>query len=365
MFTRTLILGSIPFLACGLIVAAMAHSGAVVSSIEIEGRRIVVREAPELSLPPVPGSPVGYDCNSPLFWDDETLYAFTSHEHPFRSSGTDLENLRPIPTRVVFEDEDRVSAPGGRWIEAVHKATNGRLYMWYHNEPKGVVPGRPDATAPRIGQMVSDDEGLHWRDQGYILEADRSTFDLESANRYFVGGFGDFSVIADQASKHLYILTSVYHRDVAKQGVAIARIALEDLDYPAGRVSLWNGRNWSPPGDSDDYAPIFPAEQSWHRYNSRVLWGPSIHWNERIRSYVVVMNKASDAGFGQSGIYISLNFRLDDPTSWTTPVKLMDAAEWYPQVVGIDRASRGTDRLAADRARLFLKGKSRWTIEFR
>jgi hypothetical protein len=37
---------------------------------------------------------------------------------------------------------------------------------------------------------------------------------------------------------------------------------------------------------------------------------------------------------------------------------------WYPQVMGVDKARRETDKLAGRAARLFVRGQSRWEIEF-
>ena len=72
-----------------------------------------------------------------------------------------------------------------------------------------------------------------------------------------------------------------------------------------------------------------------------------------------------DSRFGQDGVYISLNPRIDDPAGWTEPTKILDGGEWYPQVVGDGGDGRGTDRLAGRVARLFVKGKSVLEIEFR
>jgi len=71
----------------------------------------------------------------------------------------------------------------------------------------------------------------------------------------------------------------------------------------------------------------------------------------------------------QEGIYVSFNPALGDPTGWTTPVKILDAAQlkkskWYPQVVGIDAAQQETDKLAGRVARLFVAGISDWEIVF-
>ena len=37
---------------------------------------------------------------------------------------------------------------------------------------------------------------------------------------------------------------------------------------------------------------------------------------------------------------------------------------WYPQVIGLDRTRRETDKLASRAVRLFVRGQSRWKILF-
>lgn len=341
---------------------AFGHADHVVSRVTVGERRILVRSSNPMELPPVPGSPVGYDCNNPVYRDGDQVYCFTSHEHPYRSVGADLGHLQP--PRAVSIDNQSEWKRGGRWIEAIHKAPDGRLYMWYHNEPPGVVPDRPDRTAPRIGQMVSEDDGLKWHDQGFVLEADPATFASKTANRFFGGGVGDFSVIPDREGKFLYFLFSTYPSDVREQGVAIARMAAADLDQPVGKAVKWFDGRWTEPGLGGRATPIFNAESDWHGPNALALWGPSVHWNEHLKEYVVLMNRASGGDFSQTGVYIAFGGRLDDPKSWTQPAKLMDATEWYPQVVGYDAQGRESDRAAGRISRLFLKGKSNWTLEF-
>lgn len=328
---------------------------------------VVLRPASAWKLPPVIDGPLSYDCNNPMVWDGDTLYYFTSHQHPYRSVGTSVATLNRYTRRVLFDTSDQSAVVGGRWAEAVYRAPSGRLYMWYHHEPKNLFPGHANEflTAPRIGQMVSDDNGLNWSDQGIILEAPGSSFDTETTNLYFGGGYGDFSVIADHDETYLYALISTYHRDVASQGVALARMAVADLDDPSGRFRFWSGEGWEEPPSDGRITPLFPADESWHRPGTRAFWGPAVHWNTQLKAYVVLMNRSINPSFGQGGVYITSCARLDDPTGWTKPVLLLDTKEWYPQVVGMDAQARETDRLAGRVARLFVRGVSEWELEFR
>ena len=309
--------------------------------------------------------PADIDCNSGAHWDGDVLYMFYSTGHPFRSHGPDLMHLSRPSQRCTFDNEKTWNM-GGRWIEATHKAADGKLYMWYHNEP----PLEGGRTAPRIGQMVSDDNGLTWRDQGLVLEAPSGSNNPQSANFYFVGGNGDFCVNADRRNKYLYFFISTYNKDVGQQGVAVARMDYADRDNPRGKVMKWYNGRWGEPGIGGLVSPIFNVAVDWHLPNVDAFWGPSIHWNSHLNCWVMLLNRAKDKDWSQEGIYISFNMKgLDSPGGWSKPVKILDAAElekskWYPQVVGTDKALRQTDKLAGQKARLFVAGLSKWEITF-
>ncbi len=123
---------------------------------------VVIHPAARIQFPGIvhgggdPKSAGDVDCSSPAHWDGDTMYMFYSTGHPFRSSGPDLFHLSRPSKRVSFDNEAGWKM-GGRWIESTYKADDGKLYMWYHNEPP-VTPGK---TAPRIGTMVSTDNGLN------------------------------------------------------------------------------------------------------------------------------------------------------------------------------------------------------------
>jgi hypothetical protein len=332
--------------------------------------QVIVRDAPKVQLPGVvhkgmnPQEPGEIDCSSPAHWDGETMYMFYSAGHPFRSSGPDVFHLSRPAQRVSFDNEVTWKM-GPRWIEATHKATDGRLYMWYHNEPP--LPG--GRTAPRIGEMVSTDNGLHWCDLGIVVEAPPGSNNEASANYYFVGGNGDFTVVADRRNEYLYFFLSTYNKDIAEQGVSLARMRYEDRDAPTGKVCKWYKGAWTEPGLGGHVTPLFTIRTDWHQPDADAFWGPSIHWNTHLESWVMLLNRAKDKNWTQEGVYVSFNADLADPTGWTTPAKILDAAElekskWYPQVVGLDTAKRETDQRAGQVARLFVAGVSKWEILF-
>ncbi len=335
-----------------------------------ENNRCTIRSAPRVQFPGVlptganPQEPGDIDCSSPAHWDNGTLFMFYSTGHPFRSSGPDLFHLSRPSQRTSFDNEATWKM-GARWIEATHKATDGKLYMWYHNEPP--LPG--GKTAPRIGEMVSTDDGLHWRDLGLVAEAPAGSNNEASANYYFVGGNGDFTVVADRKNEYLYFFLSTYNKDIAEQGVVLGRMRYADRDAPAGKVFKWYKGDWTEPGLGGHVTPIFPVRTDWHKPDADAFWGPSVHWNTHLESWVMLLNRAQDKNWAQEGIYVSFNPDIADPTGWTTPVKILDAGElekskWYPQVVGTDAAKRETDQLAGKVARLFVAGVSKWEVLF-
>lgn len=331
---------------------------------------VVLRDTARVQFPGVvgkgmdPNVPGNIDCSSPGHWDGDTLYMFYSTGHPFRSFGPDIFHLSRPSQRVKFDNEAGWTM-GGRWIESTQKAEDGKLYMWYHNEPP-LATGR---TAPRIGAMVSSDNGVTWRDLGIVVEAPKGSNNLESANKYFVGGNGDFAVIANRKREYLYFFVSTYHKDEAEQGVAIARMRYDDRDSPAGKVFKWHKGAWNEPGLGGHVTPIFEVGTDWHRSDADAFWGPSIHWNTHLNVWVMLLNRAKDKDWTQEGIYISFNAEIGDATGWTKPAKILDAkdlekSKWYPQVMGTDSAKRQTDKLAGRRARLFVAGLSKWEIVF-
>jgi hypothetical protein len=341
---------------------------------------VVVRgqSAPVPSARLVPAStislPGAADSNSPAAWElvDGRLRFFVLTSvagESQRAEGADVTRLASRG-QVTFESEPG----GGVWFEAIIPDVDGTWYGFYHNEWPAQICADVQRTIPRIRAARSSDLGATWQDLGAILESPPGTVDCASSNKYFVGGVGDFSVMLDDRSQYLYVFFSQYANRESAQGVSVARMAWADRDQPSGKITLWlRDETWLPArpirtqmGARYIYpagAPIYPVAEAWHRPSVDAFWGPSVHWNTYLRQYVMLLNRAKDPAWTQEGIYVAFSPRLDDPKRWSIPQRLMSGGRWYPQVIGTE-AGIGSDRVAGERARFFVQGRSDHLIQF-
>jgi hypothetical protein len=337
--------------------------------------RATLRAASTLLLPGT------VDSNSPAVWDlasgESTLFVMTSFAgQPHLASGSSLSRLG-VAADVAMPHEH------GIWMEAVVVDDGGTWYGYYHNELPAVTCDRPDRFVVRIGAARSNDQGRTWENLGIILEASPDTVACESVNRYVIGGVGDLSVMLNPDKTDLYLFFSQYQRDKAAQGVAVGRLPWASRDRPAGRIAVWNDGVWlsgrlnrtpivGPDGTPRriwiEYpvgTPLVPATQAWHDGDNKVnaFWGPSVHWNDALAQYVMLVNRAKDENYTEEGVYVSFAPRLDDPRLWSPPEKILNGGKWYPQVMGLAPGS-GTDKAAGATARFFMSGRSDYTITF-
>ncbi|MEN4013885.1 MAG: hypothetical protein ROW48_17745 [Bellilinea sp.] len=309
--------------------------------------------------------PSAADCNSPCWWWQDRFYVLNSTGHPVHSMGENVERMTRGAeiTWTAWRD-------GGRWIESVHQEADGTLLGWYHNEPAHLVPDEYQAgrqfplTAPFIGAVISHDNGETWDDLGLVLVGGPETLNLEKHNFWFAGGNGDFSVILDRKREYFYFLFGSYYKDVAQQGISLARMRYQDRFCPVGKVMKWHQGGWQQPGLRGKVTPLIPVHADWYSPEPDTFWGPSVHWNTHIQQYVILMNRAIDPRWKQDGIYISLTHDIADPSSWTPPLRILEEKGWYPQVVGSDTARQETEREAGALARLFIHGESKYRLRF-
>lgn len=304
--------------------------------------------------------PLPVDSNSPVYWHDGQINMLASVGYVQRVTGSDQFNFW---NEEFVQLDDYRHAPF--WIEAGWMDEDGVLYAWYHHEPANLC-ANSHLTAPRIGALVSHDGGLNFTDLGIVLESGEAP-NCNAKNGWFAGGHGDFSVI--ERDGYLYFLYTSYDGPADGQGIAMARMRLEDRLSPQGRVEKFAGGLWGEPGRGGAQTAIFAAEKTWEHADVTSLWGPSVHFNTGINSFVMLMSKTCcEPGWPQEGIYVSFNKDIANPEGWSKPVKILDDSEigykpgWYPQVVGSKFGE--TDTVAGKTARLYIHGVSRWEITF-
>jgi hypothetical protein len=302
--------------------------------------------------------PSQVDSNSPAFWQNGTLHLLnsTGGNPPLRADGPDQFHLAPARSVTVSHIN-----PWPLWIEAAWADTDGVVLGWYHQEHWGLCPGSRLAV-PQIGAVISYDGGNSFQDMGAVLTSG-DPYSCAAQNGYFAGGVGDFTVVLDREKKFFYFFFSNYAGPVESQGVVAARMPYSARFYPVGNVQKFYNGSWSEPGLRGRMTAVFPAKVGWMSANTNAFWGPSLHWNTYLESYVMLLNHACcTTDWPQEGIYASFSGKLDDPTSWTKPKKILDNSGWYPQVMG--EGAQGTDKQAGRTARLYIAGFSRWEIVF-
>ena len=308
---------------CGLLllVALGAQQEALPSARLVPAPRLVM-----------PGS---VDSNIPMTWDlvdgSWRLFALASWGGiPVRLSGSAMDQMRQDGPVAIGPH------PGyGIWIESIIPDEAGTWYGYYHHEIPAFACQRLDRAVPRR----SFDRGLTWEDLGVVLEAPAENIACGSSNRFVVGGLGDVSVMRAPGGTDLFLFFSQYSKVPSEQGVAVARLAWADRDVPAGRAMTWQNGAWLPStriarteenGASWSYptgTPLVPVSRPWHDGNPEAdaFWGPSVHWNQYLERYVMLLNRARDEAFNNEGIYVSYAKTLDDPRAWSVPTKLMNA----------------------------------------
>lgn len=308
-----------------------------------------IRPAPAIRMP------AQVDSNSPVIWRDGQARVFNSAGSPAISSGAGQfgwNDVRP----VQIEPRDQY----GMWIESAWTGEDGAIYAWYHHEPSACG----SLSMPQIGALVSYDGGDSFQNLGPVLSGSTPP-DCGSKNGFFAGGHGDFSVIYDWRSGYFYFLFGNYGGPPSDQGVAIARMAYEDRANPAGAVWKYFDGAWEEPGLGGRTTPVFQARVSWQDAATESFWGPSIHWNTYLETWVILMNRSCCRPmWPQEAIYVSFNPDLSNPRGWSAPERILEKPQaYYPQVVGIGPFE--SDTVAGEVARLYVQGVSKWEIVFR
>ena len=327
-------------LVCLLLLAFYAHA-----------QRAVVRDADPLSMP---GQ---VDSNSPAFWVDGELRMINSLGGGTRiSRGPDQYQLGDSQTVLIARNSEWPA-----WIEAVWVDPSGTILAWYHQEEEWLC-GTFRPSHPRIGAAFSYDGGHTFFDAGIVLSSG-VRFDCSHKNGYFTGGHGDFTVVLDREQRYFYFLFGNYGGPVETQGVGVARMRFEDRFHPTGTVWKYRSGEWKEPGVGGTLSPVYPARVSWAAADTDAYWGPSVHWNTHLNTWVMLLNRSCcEPGWPQESIYISFNSDVANPDGWTPPRVLLNDTGWYPQVVGMGEGE--TDSVSGRIARLYIYGHSYYEIVF-
>jgi hypothetical protein len=331
-----------------LLTVAVAWLSLVVPMLAQHAR---VRDAPQIDMP---GQ---VDSNSPAYWKNGSFHLLNSTGNgPVHFSGVDQYQLGTTQGVRI----NRMN-PWPVWMESVWVDPTGAILGWYHQEHFGVCPGS-NLSVPQIGAAISYDGGNTYVDFGAIISSGYPV-NCAAQNGYFAGGQGDVSVILDRQHHYFYFFFGNYAGPLESQGVAVARMPFWSRFSPRGAVMKYFAGAWTEPGVGGQVTPIFPAKASWMDANTDAFWGPAIHWNTYLNSFVMLLNRSCcSPGFPQAAIYASYSGNLEDPGSWTQPKRILRDTGWYPQVLGLEPG--GTDRSAGRVARLYIYGHSRWEITF-
>lgn len=386
------------------------------------------------------------DCNMATVWVKDTFRIFPGKygEDPLWGEAHELEYASGSTVDEVFlrkPDEFTdpampLNAPPGKpglhgavWFETLYKdpgdSTEKTLYALYHNEnypstlpydsvtgegyldvkwPQGLKGPETKTAVCRIGIMKSTDGGRSWVDKGIVLQDLQPRLILKPHNTgiNFAGGVGDPSAVAN--GNYLYIFYGEYgfpgkydsHTyDTATewkgQCISIARIALSDLDNPAGKAKRWDGSGFNAPFDGVG-VPVSPIQIALSEGGgpassptAKYHWGPSVSWNTYLNCWVMLMAKAEGPSWKGSSLYISFNKNADlgegsNSQQWSKPQLLIDKPGhtlWYPSLqpfnTASDKANKFTSVMLGQKARLFFKDNeptrsrfiSHYLIEFK
>ena len=303
--------------------------------------------------------PSQVDSNSPAYWLNGELRLINSTGNgpvisrgldQFHQAGAEKVRITPAPKMPT-------------WMRTVWMDSSGILFGWYHQEDHGVCPATETLAVPRIGAAVSYDGGANFTDLGIVL-ASGAPVNCGALNGYFAGGHGDFSVVPDRSGKlSFYFLFSNYGGSRKSQGVAVARMSIEDRFTPVGRVWKYHEGNWDQPGVGGNVTPVFHAKVAWQRAGTNAFGDPPSTGTPYLGSYVMLLNHSCcTPGWPQKDVRIAFNPDLANPSGWSVPEVILGGGGWYPQVLGL--GPEGTDTEAGKVARLYMYGRSTARISF-
>jgi hypothetical protein len=368
------------------------------------------------------------DCNMAEAWIGDTFRIFPGKygEDPLWGDARDLKFSDGMNAPDAFDnDSSGFTSPrmpgnvppgedglhGAVWFETIYQDKNDKtgktLYAIYHNEnypstlpydvvtgtgyknekwPQGLLGPESPAAVCRIGIMKSADGGRSWENKGIFIEDldPRMILKPHNTSNTFAGGVGDPSAVA--SGDYLYLFygeygypgvynESGYDRKTEWEGqcISVARIALKDLDDPAGKAKRWDGNDFTVAFNGTG-KPIrslqIPVEEGGGPASSPgggFHWGPSVSWNTYLNCWVMLMGNVTGSSWKGSKVFISFNKNSDfiNPAStqeWTKPALLFEKTGftlWYPSLQPLntpeDIKNKTTCLRLGQKARFYVK----------
>jgi hypothetical protein len=209
----------------------------------------------------------------------------------------------------------------------------------------------------------------------------------------FAGGVGDPSAVRSGDSLYLFygeygypgkFSTNTYSAEDERkaQCISVARIAIKDLENPAGKAFRWNGNSFSTPynqvGKPISSLMISTANKGGaaSRAGSHFYWGPSVSWNTYLNCWIMLMGRVENASWKGSNIYISFNKhknlgKSNNAQDWSLPKLLLSIPGhtlWYPSLQPLhttdDINQKNTCLQLGKEARLFVKNMTDSSHEY-
>jgi hypothetical protein len=279
---------------------------------------------PELvpnTSPGVPVYPWFPDGHITVLDDGSQLQMYWAGSSSYRTIGSTLETMSLSPTVAVISRGAAGSFDnGGAWLMAVFRQSGDNLIGFYHAEDhEWTGYENPDNIAWKsIAVCASGDNGVSWTKHGQII----TSHTLKPAEPTW-GGCGDHCVVYDAAHGRWVMFYQEHWIKIA--------ISTD----PDGRPGTWfkykNGA-FTEPGLGGEGDPV-PGLETHPGAN------PSVHYNEYLRTYVMVWHTWQDLS-----VYLSTS---DDLIHWDTPRLLVAAGEgervWYPTIIGTTDQIAGAD----------------------
>lgn len=312
---------------------------------------------------------IAQDGTTPMYRDkDGTLWAITGHSHSghigmFRGTCVeDLKELYQIQLNFAvghadfafngIRYPDGVKARGSVWPFGLYICPNThRFFAFFHNESGWAGRGtaydafglcktpKYDSDFRHIGMMHSDDEGLTWTFDRWVLSGDNICFTekYNPENDLAIGqkgdvislGSGDFTFYVDEKEGFFYIFYNVIHVDLnlgvfADCHLYVARSRLRGDGTFGDFVKYYNGA-FCEAGNFGRETPI--VENAWH---ARVAYMEEL--GKYVLSYSPVNNDnpkkfISDVMAVRTG---------DNLISWSEPILVeRDGKPWGNHYVAV------------------------------